>query len=99
MWHYCVFFHYTEGVDYTASYNSVVAIDGKVSMYCVDISITDDSIVEGEESFEFTLNSTSEGELIEFIIRNTTITIRDNDGKHLFCQVKQLDAAEMKYGL
>ncbi len=85
-----MFFHYAEGVDFAASYDSVVAIDGEAIMYCVNIVITDDSIVEGDESFEFTLNSTSEGKLIEFIIRNTTITIRDNDGKHLFFQVKQL---------
>ncbi len=65
-------------------------------MYCVDIVITDDSIVEGDEQFFFTLNSTSEGELIELIIRNTTITIRDNDGKYLFFQ---LDVAEMNCGL
>ncbi len=83
----CVF-HYTEGVDFTASYDSVVAIDREVTMYCVDIFITDDSIVEGDEQFFFTLNSTSEGELIVFINRNTTITIRDDDGKHPFFQVK-----------
>ncbi len=73
---------HAEGVDFTASYDSVVAIDGEATMYCVNIFTTDDSIVEGDESFEFTLNSTSEGELIEFIIRNTTIIINDNDGKH-----------------
>ncbi len=70
---------YTDGVDFTASYDSVVAIDSEATVYCVDISIIDDSIVEGDEQFFFTLNSTSEGELIEFIDRNTTITIRDND--------------------
>ncbi len=70
---------YADGVDFTASYDSVIAIDGEATMYCVDIFITDDSIVEGDESFDFILNSTSEGELIEFIDRNATITIRDND--------------------
>ncbi len=78
--------HYAEGVDFTDSHDDVVTIDGEATMYCVDIFITDDSIVEGDESFEFILNSTSEGELIEFVIHNTTITIRDNDGKHLFFQ-------------
>ncbi len=77
-------FYHTEGVDFSASYDSDVVIDGEASMYCVDIFITNDSIVEGDEQFFFTVNSTSEGELIEIVIRNTTITIRDNDGKHLF---------------
>ncbi len=76
---YSVFFHYTDGVDFTASYDSVIAIDREATVFCVDIFITDDIIVEGDEQFFFTLNSTSEGELIEFIDCNTTITIRDND--------------------
>lgn len=71
----------TEGLDYQDTYNSVIEVSVETSQYCVDIFITDDEIVEGNEKLFVRLNSTSEGDLIEFMSPNVSITIRDNDGK------------------
>jgi hypothetical protein len=45
---------------------------------CVKVVATDDQIVEGNESFYFTVRSSNPLDMINV---NTTIDITDNDGK------------------
>ena len=59
---------------------------------CVNITIEDDMIVEGEHSFALHLGDGSPVDQIMFSTVYTTITIADNDGKtmkfNIFCSIR-----------
>ena len=52
---------------------------------CVDITITDDSITEPEETFSATLEAVSD--FVTFGTSSSTIVIHDNDGKSVYLSV------------
>ena len=52
------------------------------STECVDITITDDSITEPEESFSVTLEAVSD--FVTFGTSSSAIVIHDNDGKNVY---------------
>ena len=52
---------------------------GSGSRQCLNITIIDDSVLEGEESFLLVLRSDS----AEVTTRNASVSIQDNDGKSI----------------
>lgn len=62
---------------------SVLTLDVNLTRSCVNISIIDDNIVEGTESFKVKFSET-ENNLIEFFGLNTTdVHIVDNESKFI----------------
>ena len=72
----------TAGTDYEAPSQQLLTFPAGTStgvMSCVDVSITDDSAVEGDETF--TVSLTSSSPIVTLGNDQVTITITDNDRK------------------
>lgn len=73
---------YAGGVDYNGGLYNITFFPWIVRT-TFNISITDDSILEINEEFSLTINSTSlPTRIFSGNIQRTTILIADNDGKH-----------------
>ena len=71
-------------VDYDAGPYSVMFPAGEVTM-SLNISITDDNLLEVVEEFNLTVISNSlPTRIFSGVIQQTTVFIIDNDGKHQF---------------
>ena len=67
----------TVGLDYRRVNVRLMFDQGSVSRQCLNVTIMDDSVLEGEESFILVLQSESAG----VTTRNASVSIQDNDGK------------------
>ena len=67
------------GSDYGGVNTSLLFDQGSVGRQCLNITIMDDSVLEGEESFILVLRSDS----AEVTTRNASVSIQDNDGKSI----------------
>ena len=64
----------TEGLDYTSSFGFE-----EEGQFCQQVSISSDSLVEGNE--HFLLGLVTNQEFVQLTTANTTITIEDSDGQ------------------
>ena len=73
----------TGGSDYAAISRGVLFPAG-VSEMCVNVTVFEDSLVEGEESFTLALNSSDPAVVLSssFGDAELLITIRDNNGSY-----------------
>ena len=76
------FFAATSGSDYVSVTMDVVFPAGSSNgaMQCIDVSITDDSAVEGDETFTVALTTSSA--IVTLGNALTTITITNTDGEY-----------------
>ena len=65
----------TEGLDYTSSFG----FEEEEGQFCQQVSISSDSLVEGNE--HFLLGLVTNQEFVQLTTANTTITIEDSDGQ------------------
>ena len=66
----------TAGSDYTPRTNSLTWLDGEVGPKTITIPITDDTVVEGDETFSLTLSNATNGALL-IAPSSTLITIHE----------------------
>lgn len=69
------------GVDFSLE-NVSILISPPDATGCANVIITDDDIREGEETFSVTISSTDDAVLLGS--STAVVTIRDDDGKHLY---------------
>ena len=69
---------YTEGLDYTSIIPTNAAGTGS-GQYCMVVTIIDDDIVDGNETFLLAVES--DQEFIQFTNHTTSITIIENDSQ------------------
>ena len=68
------------GEDFNSIANKDIAIPTTATVITETISITDDGILEFDETFSVTVTSRSEPHLITAAPASTIVTIDDNDG-------------------
>jgi hypothetical protein len=66
----------TAGSDYTAQSNTLTWLDGEVGVKSITIPIKDDTVIEGDETFQLTLSNATNGALLISPI-STFITIHE----------------------
>ena len=64
--------------DYTLDTTTLIFPAESTDMQCADITITDDDVFEGDETFTVTIDVTTPG--VKEGNNMTTVTITDNDG-------------------
>ena len=73
-------------MDYTsAAFDLVFPASDSLLMSCVQYSIIDDDIFEGDEEFRVILAFTQPPSVTASLGPPSTVTIRDNDGKNNDC--------------
>ena len=81
--YYNVLHPYTESGDFSLNTESIICPPGPISMpssVCVNVTATDDDILEGDENFVITMTGTDPTEVTLGFPRATTVTINDSDG-------------------
>jgi len=66
----------TAGSDYTAQSNTLTWLDGEVGVKSINIPIKDDTVIEGDETFQLTLSNATNGALLITPV-STFITIHE----------------------
>ena len=64
--------------DYTLDTTALTFPAESTDMQCANITITDDDVFEGDETFTLTIDVTTAGVMATMTM--TTVTITDNDG-------------------